>query len=61
MNDWSTGDRVTVTVETDHPEDLVGEVVMTTADGGVVVNFPHTGAEVHRPEDLAPAPDVAPQ
>lgn len=57
MNDWSIGDRVTVTIDTDHPEDPLGEVVMKTADGAVVVNFPHAGAEVHRPQDLAPAPD----
>ncbi|MCY0927914.1 hypothetical protein OTB20_17180 [Streptomyces sp. H27-H1] len=57
MNDWSIGDRVTLTTATDHPEDPVGEVVMKTADGGIVALFPQAGAEVHRPEDLAPAPE----
>ncbi|MEU6622023.1 hypothetical protein ABZ926_14815 [Streptomyces litmocidini] len=56
MTEWSVGDRVTPTVNTDHPEDPVGEVVMVTANGGVLVKFPGAGAEVYRPDELTAAP-----
>jgi hypothetical protein len=53
---WIEGDRVTPVVPTDHPEDAVGEVVMTTANGGAMVRFPVAGVEVYPPDELAPAP-----
>ncbi|MDI3406275.1 hypothetical protein [Streptomyces cavernicola] len=46
---------VTPLVPTDHPEDVVGEVVMITANGGVMVKFPLAGAEVYSPEELTRA------
>ncbi|MEV5982816.1 hypothetical protein [Streptomyces sp. NPDC052114] len=54
--DWVVGDRVAAAVETDHPEDPIGEVVMITADGGIVVNFPQAGAEIYGPDELVAAP-----
>ena len=56
MQHWSVGDRVTVTVPTDHPEDPVGEVVMLTTFGEVVVKFPKAGTEIHPPNHLTRAP-----
>jgi hypothetical protein len=46
-------------VPTDHPEDPVGEVVMITANGGVMVKFPLAGAEVYSPDELTRAPSEA--
>ncbi|MEU6657848.1 hypothetical protein [Streptomyces sp. NPDC046821] len=56
MTQWVEGDKVIPVVPTDHPEDPVGEVVMITANGGVMVNFPLAGAEVYSPDELARAP-----
>jgi hypothetical protein len=53
---WVEGDKVTPVVPTDHPEDVVGEVVMITANGSVMVQFPLAGAEMYPPDELAPAP-----
>lgn len=59
MTQWAEGDRVTPVVPTDHPEDPVGEVVMITANGGVMVKFPLAGAEVYSPDELTRAPSEA--
>jgi hypothetical protein len=56
VGQWAEGDKVTPAVPTDHPEDPVGEVVMITANGGVMVKFPLAGAEVYSPEELTRAP-----
>ncbi|MFK0174205.1 hypothetical protein ACIQU5_36140 [Streptomyces sp. NPDC090306] len=56
MAQWAEGDKVTPVVPTDHPEDLVGEVVMITANGGVMVKFPLAGAEVYPSDELTRAP-----
>jgi hypothetical protein len=55
------GAKVRVAVPTDHPEDPIGAVVMFLNDnpsgaGGVLVQFPRAGAEVHRAEDLEVVP-----
>lgn len=56
MTRWTEGDLVAPVVPTDHPEDPVGEVVMITANGGVLVTFPLAGAEVYSPDELTRAP-----
>ncbi|MYQ48769.1 hypothetical protein GTW40_27685 [Streptomyces sp. SID4985] len=56
MSQWSVGDRVTPVGDSDHPEDPIGKVVMITAYGEVIVNFPQAGPEVYAPDELVPAP-----
>ncbi|MBT2487184.1 hypothetical protein J7E96_01235 [Streptomyces sp. ISL-96] len=63
MAHWSVGDRVMPVDEPDHPEGPVGEVVMPTALGEVIVSFPLMGSKVYAPHKLmaAPSEDISEQ
>lgn len=54
MPQRSVGDRVTPVGDYDHFEDPVGKVVMVTAYGEVIVNFPQAGSEVYASDELLP-------
>ena len=55
MKHWKEGDFVTPTVETDHPEDPVGQVLGVSPMSGVLVRFPLAGDGFFHPDDLTSA------
>ncbi|MEU8473404.1 hypothetical protein AB0F30_37040 [Streptomyces sp. NPDC029006] len=55
MGRWREGDIVTPLDDPEQTDDPVGIVVMVTADGEVLVNFPLGGGSSYRPQELTAA------